>query len=209
MSGPTKPNAMPWPEPASGSLDGRRQRSSRSRRQIIEALFALLHEGDMSPSAAAVAERANVGLRTVFRHFEDMDSIYNEMTQEIMTAVKPKITAPYEATRWRAQLMESIDKRADLYESIFPIKVCMSLRRFQSDFLAQQYAHDIRMERSALKAILPAEVAKDRVLLAALESALSFSNWRSLRQDQGLSVANAKASVELTLRSLTEKVDTD
>ena len=41
------------PEPS----DGRRQRSERSRTQIIDAMFSLIREGDMSPSAARVAER--------------------------------------------------------------------------------------------------------------------------------------------------------
>ena len=66
----------PWPELETTTEDGRRQRSDRSRRRIIEALFDLIGEGDMSPSAVNVAARAEVGLRTVFRHFEDMDSIY-------------------------------------------------------------------------------------------------------------------------------------
>ena len=50
--------------------DGRRQRSARSRVRIVEAMFALIRAGDMNPSAAALAEEANVGIRTVFRHFD-------------------------------------------------------------------------------------------------------------------------------------------
>ncbi|KCZ53122.1 TetR/AcrR family transcriptional regulator [Hyphomonas pacifica] len=70
---------------AGEKVDGRRQRSERSRAQIIEAMFALIQEGDISPSAAGVTERSGVGLRTVFRYFEDMDSLYGE-TSEIVTA---------------------------------------------------------------------------------------------------------------------------
>jgi len=77
----TQPHSKsPWPKLEAATEDGRRQRSDRSRRRIIEALFDLIGEGNMTPSAVGVAERANVGLRTVFRHFEDMDSIYDEMT---------------------------------------------------------------------------------------------------------------------------------
>ena len=45
----------PWPAFHADSQDGRRQRSDRSRRKIIEAMFALLREGNMSPTAVEVA----------------------------------------------------------------------------------------------------------------------------------------------------------
>jgi len=107
---PTKQKSNnPWPKLETTTQDGRRHRSDRSRRRIIEALFDLIGEGNMTPSAVSVAERANVGLRTVFRHFEDMDSIYDEMTAELTEAVMPKIKAPFEATTWREKLMESVE----------------------------------------------------------------------------------------------------
>jgi AcrR family transcriptional regulator len=61
------------------ATDGRRKRSETSRQRIVEAMIALVGEGHMSPSAEQVATRAGVGLRTVFRHFADMDSLYASM----------------------------------------------------------------------------------------------------------------------------------
>lgn len=199
----------PWPELETTTEDGRRQRSDRSRRRIIEALFDLIGEGDMSPSAVSVAERADVGLRTVFRHFEDMDSIYDEMTAELSDAVMPMIMAPYETTNWRDRLMESVEKRAEIYEMIFPMKVCMSLRRFQSDFIQTQYERDVALGRSTLKAILPEEIVSNRTLFAALETTLAFTTWRRLRQDQNLSVESARAAIRLMLNGLVADIDVD
>ena len=59
--------------------DGRRQHSERSRQKILKAMWALMLGGNMDPSAAEIADTADVGLRSVFRHFEDMDSIYREL----------------------------------------------------------------------------------------------------------------------------------
>ena len=199
----------PWPELETTTEDGRRQRSDRSRRRIIEALFDLIGEGDMSPSAVSVAERADVGLRTVFRHFEDMDSIYDEMTAELSDAVMPMIMAPYETTNWRDRLMESVEKRAEIFEMIFPMKVCMSLRRFQSDFIQTQYERDVALGRSTLKAILPEEIVSNRTLFAALETTLAFTTWRRLRQDQNLSVESAMAAIRLMLNGLVADIDVD
>ena len=207
---PTKsPIKSPWPQLEAVTEDGRRQRSDRSRRRIIEALFDLIGEGNMSPSAVSVAERANVGLRTVFRHFEDMDSIYDEMTAELTEAVTPKVKAPFEAPTWRGRLMESVEKRAEIYEMVFPMKVCMSLRRFQSDFIKEQYERDIATMRSSLKSILPKEITSKRTLFAALETTLAFTTWRRLRQDQKLSVENAKEAIQLILNGLVADIDVD
>lgn len=199
----------PWPKLETATEDGRRQRSDRSRRRIIEALFDLIGEGDMSPSAVSVAARAEVGLRTVFRHFEDMDSIYDGMTAELTEAITPKIKAPYKGTTWRERLMESVERRAEIYEMIFPMMVCMSLRRFQSDFIKEQYERDVALMRSTLKSILPKEITSRRTLFAAMETTLAFTTWRRLRQDQNLSVESAKETLRLMLNGLVADIDVE
>ncbi|MEO8374286.1 MAG: hypothetical protein ABI471_03615, partial [Sphingomonas bacterium] len=55
------------------STDGRRRRSETSRDKIVEAMLAIVAEGQITPSAEQVALRAEVGLRSVFRHFKDME----------------------------------------------------------------------------------------------------------------------------------------
>jgi len=76
--------------------DGRRQRSERSRAKIIEAMWALMLDGNMDPSAADIAEKAGVGLRSVFRHFEDMDAIHRELVLLAEADVTPLMMKPYE-----------------------------------------------------------------------------------------------------------------
>ncbi|MAV49405.1 MAG: TetR family transcriptional regulator [Hyphomonadaceae bacterium] len=199
----------PWPEPDNVSSDGRRQRSSRSRRQIIEAVFDLLKAGDLSPSAAAVAKQAEVGLRTVFRHFEDMDSIYNEMAEQAFEAIKPKIEVPLEAQTWREQLMEILDKRADIFETVFPMQICMHIRRFKSDFLQAQHERDLALFEQSLRAVLPDIILNDPPLLAALDVALGFPTWQRLRQDQGLTVDQAKDAIAVILKALIKDIQDD
>lgn len=185
--------------------DGRRQRSERSRAQIIEAMFALIREGEMSPSAARVAERAEVGLRTVFRHFEDMDSLYVEMAERINGEVMPKVLAPFEAKEWRERFFEHLDRRIAIYEHVLPVRVSANLRRFQSRFLMEEYRRNLLMERSALMALLPEEISRDPVLFAAIETSASFQTWRRLRQDSDLSPEDARAVFRLVLERLIGK----
>ncbi|MFN7165197.1 MAG: TetR/AcrR family transcriptional regulator [Hyphomonas sp.] len=182
--------------------DGRRQRSERSRAQIIEAMFSLIREGEMSPSAARVAERAEVGLRTVFRHFEDMDSLYVEMAERISSEVMPKILAPFEAREWRERFFEHIARRIEIYEHILPVRVSANLRRFQSRFLMEEYRRNLLIERSSLTALLPEEITADPVLFAAIETSASFQTWRRLRQDSDLPPDQAGVVFRLVLERL-------
>ena len=193
---------FPGPQANDDSSDGRRQRSERSRTQIVEALFALIREGDMNPSAARVAERAAVGQRTVFRLFEDMDSLFGEMAEQIQAEIMPIVLAPYTATDWKERLGEMVRRRADVYERIFPVRVSANLRRFQSRFLMDEYRRNLILERESLKAVLPADRASDKQLVAALDVVTGFQAWRRLRQDQGLSAQEAEAVMQFMVDQL-------
>ena len=52
-------------------------------------MLELVRAGAISPVAEEVAERAGVGLRTVFRHFDDMDSLYREMAEAMRNELQP------------------------------------------------------------------------------------------------------------------------
>ena len=198
----SKITPFPGPQANDDSSDGRRQRSERSRTQIVEALFALIREGDMNPSAARVAERAAVGQRTVFRLFEDMDSLFGEMAEQIQAEIMPIVLAPYTATDWKDRLGEMVRRRADVYERIFPVRVSANLRRFQSRFLMDEYRRNLILERESLKAVLPADRASDKQLVAALDVVTGFQAWRRLRQDQGLSAQEAQAVMQYMVDGL-------
>lgn len=196
-----------WSELDHQSDDGRRQRGDRNRRKIIQAMFELMSEGNMTPMAVDVAARADVGLRTVFRHFEDMESIFEEMCEEASTIIQPRIVAPFETSHWRDRLLELADRNAETFELIFAMQVALLLRRYQSDFLQRQYQREVHLIRSSIRAILPKNVAKDKTLFAALELNLNFAAWRRLREDQNLSVKAAKETLFRIVRTLTADIE--
>ena len=187
--------------PADGT-DGRRQRSERSREQIVEALFELIRAGDMAPRAAAVADAAGVSLRTVFRHFEDMESLYRVMAERMEAELMPIVLAPFEARDWRGRLSELVSRRSDLYERVLPLRVAASVRRFQSPFLMDDYRRFLRLERTGLQSILPTAITANRTLFSALEMVTAFQAWRRMRQDQGLSPAETEA----VMRAIVERL---
>lgn len=185
----------PVPSAAGHETDGRRRRGTTSRARIVEALLELVREGNPSPGAAQVARLAGVGLRTVFRHFEDMDSLYREMGETIQAHVLPAVFRPYSATGWRERLEELLDRRVEAYEFIMPFKVSGELRRFQSAYIARDAEQHLELEKTSLLAVLPREVVDDPALLNALLALSGFQAWRVLRQDLKLDVAAARAAM--------------
>ena len=57
-------------------LDGRRKRGERTRLAIIQAALSLQEDGVLVPTAQQISDRAGVLIRSFFRHFEDMESLF-------------------------------------------------------------------------------------------------------------------------------------
>ena len=55
--------------------DGRSLRRKRNRDAVITALIELIQEGDLTPTVAKIADRAEVSHRSVFRYFEDLNDL--------------------------------------------------------------------------------------------------------------------------------------
>jgi len=168
-------------------LDGRRARSRSSRSKIVEAMLQLVGNGDVAPSAARVAEVAGVGLRTVFRHFEDMDALYREMSAVIEERVMPIISEPLKGSDWKTKMSEIADRRAIVFETILPFRISANLKRFQSSYLMQDYQRMVKAEAEGIEALLPGSVKTDTLGARGINVILSFQTWRLLRHDQGLS----------------------
>ena len=203
MASKTLPRSTPAPE----AIDGRHARSVATRDKIVAALLQLVRDGDVSPSAARVAETAGVGLRTVFRHFDEMDTLYREMSEIIEAQVMPMMLQPFEASDWRGRVREMAGRRIGIYETIMPYRISASIKRFQSDFLMRGYLRQLQLERTSLHAILPPAVIADAPAASAIEVTISFQCWRRLRHDQGLAIDDARAVIDTLLEAMLARID--
>lgn len=192
--------------PLADTRDGRHARSIATRDKIVTALLQLVRDGDVAPSAVRVAETAGVGLRTVFRHFDEMDTLYREMSEAVEAQVMPMILKPFEAPDWRGRVREMAGRRIGIYETIMPYRISASIKRFQSDFLMQGYFRQLQLERTSLHAVLPQAVIDDAPLASAIEVSISFQCWRRLRHDQGLTVEAARAVIDTLLDAVLARI---
>jgi AcrR family transcriptional regulator len=186
----------PEPEP-----DGRRRRSQDSRSRIVSAMVELVREGDILPSAADVATRAGVGLRSVFRHFNDMESLYREISDIIEADLRAVVARPFKGETWRERVLELIDRRSVGFDQIAPMRRASDARRHASPVLQDDHRRLTLTLREILRAQLP-RGAVDRPTFEALELLLSYEAWNRLRVEQGLSAGEARKVLRGAVKAL-------
>ena len=182
--------------------DGRHRRGQDNRARIVAAMLEIIREGEVAPGAEQVATRAAVGLRTVFRHFQDMESLYREMAGEIERELMVIAEQPFRAEDWKERLLELVQRRARAFERIAPFKRAADAFRHRSTFLQ---AHNVRFAatlRHILVQQLPADGAEQKEWLDLLDLLLSFEAWSRLRREQGLSPEHAQQVLEMAVRRM-------
>lgn len=190
-------------QPVAVVADGRANRSVVTRKKIVEALSGLILEGFLSPTAEQVAARADIGLRTVFRHFEDMETLYREITAQIDQLVLPVVNAPLVGSHWKERLRESIPIRGALYERVAAFQLASQALRHQSNYVHAQLMSGAALHRKVVMHNLPPALRSNQVLLEALDLATSIDTWIRLRREQGLSMALALEVVQRLVEGLT------
>ena len=189
-------------EPDAVAIDGRHHRSIKTRQVIVTAFIDLIGRGHPSPTAEQIATHAQVGLRTVFRHFDDMETLYREITQRLDELMMPLVHKHLKATLWSDRLVESIERRCDIFDRLTPYHIAAQLHMHDSEYILQQVNRRVKIEKDILAWLLPAAYVEDRVFFEGLSMLVSLETWMRLRGLQGLSASKAKAVVLMTVQSL-------
>jgi AcrR family transcriptional regulator len=190
-------------QPAS---DGRVQRSQRSGHAIVEALMELVGDGVIEPTAQQVAARANVGIRTVFRRFSAMESLFAEMDTRLQAEAVPLLLGGQPNGTLVERARGLVQQRVALFDRIAPYKRSGNLKRWRSPFLRDRHALLVRGLRADLLRWLPELRRTPAAIVDALDLATSFEAWDRLRSEQRLSSARAQAAVERTVLALVKEL---
>ena len=102
--------------------DGRRQRSERAKQAALDALWELLHEGELMPSAQRVAERAGMSLRTLYHHYEGNEALFRELAWRQFARIQSLVLPLPPAQPVEDRVVALVGQRAALYESITPLR---------------------------------------------------------------------------------------
>ena len=174
--------------------DGRRLRSERSRQAIVDAALALMEEGILVATAQQIAERAGVGIRSFFRHFEDMESLSEAIDEQIRESYEALFLGGDRDGTLAERIEHAVERHADAYETVKNIVLSTQAQRWRYEVLRKNYARNQRGLRKDLDDWLPELKSLPRPVREAVDAIASFEMWQRLREHQGLS---KKASIEI------------
>ncbi len=181
------------------TVDGRTERAARTRERIIAAILDLVRAGNLNPTAEEVAQYAAVGHRTVFRHFQDMETLYDEMNARVRVHVEAGLSASPVQTALADRIEALVAERAATFELITMYYLSGDIRMHSSPTLRRHRAQFARLLRTQLLAHLP-EVEP---AVEAADLLTSVDGWLRLRRTQKLSVERAR---RVTVEALTALV---
>lgn len=189
------------------ALDGREQRSRRTRAAIVEAWLDLVEEGNTAPTARETADRAGIGLRTVFQHFGDMEDLHATAAILHFQRIQPFLEGIDTTGSFDERLARFVLHRQRLFERITPIRraalhratlganVGVFIRSADQSFTAVAYSV-FQHELGA------AEAADADVLRHSVAVIWSWSAWDYLRSSLELTPAGAADIFATTGRRL-------
>jgi len=195
------------PELDNVATDGRRARGERSKDAVVDAILDLIREGEDHPGAAEIAERAGVSMRSVFRHFDDLESLRAAAVERHTEQTMPLFELENPGGDVDDRIRALVDQRARLYDEVTPVRLVGERLKGRSPNIAARLDLGRRALRRQLADLFAPELgdltpAARRDRLDALEAATSFATWHLLRTDQQLSSRRARAVLQLTTEAL-------
>lgn len=158
----------------SQQLDGRRLRSQRSKKAIIDAALSLMEDGILVATAQQVAERAGVGIRSFFRHFEDMESLTLAIDGEIRDSYELLFLGGDREGTLQERLEHAIAHRATVYDSLKNIMLSTTAQRWRYEPLRENYARNQRGLHKDLENWLPELNKLPRAQRETVDAVTSF-----------------------------------
>ena len=184
-------------------VDGRHQRRVRNREAVVEAILGLLDDGLAQPTALDVSARSGVSMRSIFRLFDDMEALHRaaiERQTERLTALLVELP---DSGPLADRVEALVANRADVFESVSPVRRLANRLAATSPPIRAELARLGRFLRTQLALTFASELRRgDELLLDALDVATCWDTWERLRSAQGLSPAEARRTVTLTVTAL-------
>ena len=182
--------------------DGRFERSTRSRQIIIDAMLVLTKQGQYIPTAQQVADQANISIRTVFRHFTEMEHLYKELDD----AVRPSYEKYFMIDDVSGPLDERIERlvqnRLKAYLETFEINKATHALLWRSALLTDTYQKNQKLLRAMMLKTLPELKDKHIDIIEMVDANTSFEVFDRYFTYQKLPIEECERLVIAQLKQL-------
>ena len=195
----TTPQLDTVDEPVVEPVDGRTARAVRTRDSLVDATIALVQAGDLKPTAPRIAEEAGVSVRSVFQHFDDLESLFSAVGERVVQQILPLITPIDGSLPLTERASRLVAQRCQVNEAITPINRAAILFAPTSATITRQFNEGHQFSSAHVTEVFEPELAVAHdgrtALHDALVIALSWSTWNLLRTFEDRSVEDATDAV--------------
>ncbi|MGH9211069.1 MAG: TetR/AcrR family transcriptional regulator [Acidimicrobiales bacterium] len=184
--------------------DRRIERANRTRDSIVDALLALIEDGNFRPTAREIAARAGVSLRSLYVHFDDVEALFHAAAVRHHLHLEEHRLPALTDGPLEDRLEAFVAKRAALYEAGKNVRMAALLQEPFSPALHSILDLAREAGRAELDKVFSPELSGRRSARkrAALDAVTQPGSWEVLRTQHGLSVEAAKAVMGDMVRAL-------
>ncbi|MBN2622123.1 MAG: TetR family transcriptional regulator [Acidimicrobiales bacterium] len=193
---------------AEAPADGRNARRNRNREAVVNALLELCRAGDVHPSAEAIAARAGISVRSLFRYFDDAEALVRTAIARQQQHLGPLYALDVDPA---APLAERIDRfvaaRVRLLDGMGEVGRLARITATRQPLVLAELARIRGTLRRQLTEVFAAELAARppadrRATVAAADVVTSWESFDLMRNDQGLTRDEAAAAMAAALLRL-------
>ena len=160
--------------------DGRNLRSVNSQKLIVDACIKLFKAGNLEPTAQQVADESGVGIRTVFRQFDEMENLFKSV--DAVLSKEYDFEVRYDpSSSFDSRLQSTISHMNAGYEKHKLIMFMTVSKMWKYRFLKENYLMYQDLIKSKTEEILPEVLSFDTESRHLFHASLSFAMWTRLQ----------------------------
>jgi AcrR family transcriptional regulator len=188
--------------------DGRTARRDRNRELVLDAVLELFAEHHLLPTAQQAAERSGVSLRSVFRYYEDTDTLGQAAIARHLEHIAPlfEIEGVGEGS-FDDRVTRFVDARLRLYRAVAPTARAALVRSPFNPVIARRFEQARDEGRARLEAMFAPELrslpaARRRSVVAAADTLIQFEAVEHLSRNLGLGPRQVAEVLRTSLTAL-------
>jgi AcrR family transcriptional regulator len=185
------------------AADGRNLRRTRNTDVVVGAMLDLLADGNLWPSAADIAARAGLSERSVYRYFDDLDTLA-QAAVELQIERADHLFQPLAADgTLDVRLDRLVRHRVRMFDQIGGIVHAARLRASLRETIAAALALRQQQLRVQLQELFLEELdGQEDDLLTALEVVTGLDSLHALRIDRKCSAPRTRRIMRRTAEAL-------
>lgn len=180
-------------------VDGRRQRGERTRQAIVDAALSLQEEGVLVPTAQQISDRAGVLIRSFFRHFDDMETMFKAADDQQRDSYEALFIGGDRQGSLSERVHRAVERRSAAFEQLKNLMLGTKAQLWRFEMLRKSYARNQKGLKKDLEAWLPELKSLPEVECESVHAIASFEMWNRLRSEQGLSEKASISVIQSTL----------